>query len=47
MECAINAGFEPVSLGGSILRAVTALIVALSIVADELESVDVGCVSVT
>ncbi|ARV61827.1 16S rRNA (uracil(1498)-N(3))-methyltransferase [Nostocales cyanobacterium HT-58-2] len=39
VECAINAGFQPVSLGRRILRAVTAPIVALSIVAAELELV--------
>ncbi len=41
VESAINAGFQPVSLGRRILRAVTAPIVALSIVAAELESVDI------
>jgi 16S rRNA (uracil1498-N3)-methyltransferase len=39
VECAINAGFQPVSLGRRILRAVTAPIVALSIMVAELESV--------
>ncbi|NJM70543.1 MAG: 16S rRNA (uracil(1498)-N(3))-methyltransferase [Scytonema sp. RU_4_4] len=39
VEYAIDAGFQPVSLGRRILRAVTAPIVALSIVAAELESV--------
>ncbi len=38
VECAVEAGFQPVSLGRRILRAVTAPIVALSIVAAELES---------
>ena len=38
VESAINAGFQPVSLGRRILRAVTAPIVALSIVAAQLES---------
>ena len=38
VESAINAGFQPVSLGHRILRAVTAPIVALSIVAAQLES---------
>jgi 16S rRNA (uracil1498-N3)-methyltransferase len=33
IESAINAGFQPVSLGRRILRAVTAPIVALSLVA--------------
>ena len=42
VECAINTGFQPVSLGRRIVRAVTAPIVALSIVAAELESVDVS-----
>ncbi len=46
VENAINAGFQPVSLGRRILRAVTAPIVALSIVAAQLEST-VGCVSET
>ncbi|MEI2578613.1 16S rRNA (uracil(1498)-N(3))-methyltransferase [Scytonema sp. PRP1] len=45
VESAINAGFQPVSLGRRILRAVTAPIVALSIVAAQLESVDVKNVS--
>ncbi|GAB1542247.1 16S rRNA (uracil(1498)-N(3))-methyltransferase [Scytonema sp. NUACC21] len=40
VECAVNAGFQPVSLGRRILRAVTAPIVALSILAAELESSD-------
>lgn len=39
VESAVTAGFQPVSLGRRILRAVTAPIVALSIVAAELESV--------
>ncbi|MGH8002221.1 MAG: 16S rRNA (uracil(1498)-N(3))-methyltransferase [Brasilonema sp.] len=39
VECAIDAGFQPVSLGRRILRAVTAPIVALSVVAAHLESV--------
>lgn len=39
VECAINAGFQPVSLGRRILRAVTAPIVAVSIVAAQLESI--------
>lgn len=38
VECAIAAQFQPVSLGRRILRAVTAPIVALSIVAAQLES---------
>ncbi len=38
VEFALNAGFQPVSLGRRILRAVTAPIVALSIVAAQLES---------
>ncbi|MBO3459669.1 16S rRNA (uracil(1498)-N(3))-methyltransferase [Aetokthonos hydrillicola Thurmond2011] len=38
VECAIAANFQPVSLGRRILRTVTAPIVALSIVAAELES---------
>ncbi len=42
VECAIDAGFQPVSLGRRILRAVTAPIVALSIVAAELESEKFG-----
>lgn len=37
IECAISAGFQPVSLGKRILRAVTAPLVALSIVAASLE----------
>lgn len=41
IDNAIKAGFEPVSLGRRILRAVTAPIVALSTLAAELESVDV------
>jgi 16S rRNA (uracil1498-N3)-methyltransferase len=45
VESAINAGFQPVSLGRRILRAVTAPIVALSIVAAQLESLDVKNVS--
>ncbi|MEB3182257.1 MAG: 16S rRNA (uracil(1498)-N(3))-methyltransferase [Nostocaceae cyanobacterium] len=39
LESAIAAGFQPVSLGRRIFRAVTAPIVALSLVAGELESV--------
>jgi 16S rRNA (uracil1498-N3)-methyltransferase len=39
LKHAIDAGFEPVSLGRRILRAVTAPIVALSVVAAQLESV--------
>lgn len=42
VEYAIDAGFQPVSLGRRILRAVTAPIVALSIVAAELESEKFG-----
>ncbi|BAY42876.1 hypothetical protein SAMD00079811_04540 [Scytonema sp. HK-05] len=42
VESAINAGFQPVSLGRRILRAVTAPIVALSIVAAQLESKERG-----
>jgi 16S rRNA (uracil1498-N3)-methyltransferase len=42
VECANEAGFQPVSLGRRILRAVTAPIVALSIVAAELESEKFG-----
>ncbi|NMG07074.1 16S rRNA (uracil(1498)-N(3))-methyltransferase [Brasilonema sp. UFV-L1] len=42
VECAIDAGFQPVSLGRRILRAVTAPIVALSIVAAQLESVSLN-----
>jgi 16S rRNA (uracil1498-N3)-methyltransferase len=38
VDCAIAAQFQPVSLGRRILRAVTAPIVALSIVAAQLES---------
>ncbi len=38
IDSAINAGFQPVSLGRRIFRAVTAPIVALSIVAAHLES---------
>jgi 16S rRNA (uracil1498-N3)-methyltransferase len=38
VESATEAGFQPVSLGRRILRAVTAPIVALSVVAAELES---------
>lgn len=41
VDGAIDAGFQPVSLGRRILRAVTAPIVALSIVAAELESVNI------
>ena len=41
INSAIEAGFQPVSLGKRILRSVTASIVALSIVAAALESVDV------
>ncbi|MBP5974097.1 16S rRNA (uracil(1498)-N(3))-methyltransferase [Brasilonema sp. CT11] len=39
LKHAIDAGFQPVSLGRRILRAVTAPIVALSVVAAQLESV--------
>jgi 16S rRNA (uracil1498-N3)-methyltransferase len=39
VECAIAAGFQPVSLGRRILRAVTAPIVALSLVAAAFEAV--------
>jgi 16S rRNA (uracil1498-N3)-methyltransferase len=39
VECAIAANFQPVSLGRRILRTVTAPIVALSIVAAQLESI--------
>ncbi|WP_246162684.1 RsmE family RNA methyltransferase [Brasilonema sennae] len=39
LKHAIEAGFQPVSLGRRILRAVTAPIVALSVVAAQLESV--------
>jgi len=39
LESAIAAGFQPVSLGRRILRAMTAPMVALSLVAGELESV--------
>ncbi|GAA6618915.1 16S rRNA (uracil(1498)-N(3))-methyltransferase [Scytonema sp. NUACC26] len=42
VERAVEAGFQPVSLGRRILRAVTAPIVALSIVAAELESEKFG-----
>ncbi|MDF5722837.1 MAG: 16S rRNA (uracil(1498)-N(3))-methyltransferase [Rhizonema sp. PD37] len=42
VECAIAAQFQPVSLGRRILRAVTAPIVALSIVAAQLESTSRG-----
>jgi 16S rRNA (uracil1498-N3)-methyltransferase len=38
IEQAINSGYQPVSLGKRILRAISAPIVALSIVAGELES---------
>jgi 16S rRNA (uracil1498-N3)-methyltransferase len=41
IENAIKVGFQPVSLGKRILRAITAPIVALSTVAAELESVEV------
>ncbi len=41
IEQAINTGYQPVSLGKRILRAITAPIVALSILASELESMDV------
>jgi 16S rRNA (uracil1498-N3)-methyltransferase len=42
LENAITAGFQGVSLGRRILRAVTAPIVALSVIAAELESVGRG-----
>ncbi|MBD2775099.1 16S rRNA (uracil(1498)-N(3))-methyltransferase [Iningainema tapete] len=42
VECARASGFQPVSLGSRILRAVTAPIVALSIVVAKLESTSVG-----
>ncbi|KYC41187.1 16S rRNA methyltransferase [Scytonema hofmannii PCC 7110] len=42
VECATDAGFQTVSLGRRILRAVTAPIVALSIVVAELESEKFG-----
>ncbi|MBW4635438.1 MAG: 16S rRNA (uracil(1498)-N(3))-methyltransferase [Iphinoe sp. HA4291-MV1] len=45
LECAVDAGFQPVSLGRRILRAVTAPIVALSIVAAELESMEFNAAS--
>jgi 16S rRNA (uracil1498-N3)-methyltransferase len=38
IKCAVDSGFQPVSLGRRILRAVTAPIVALSIVSAQLES---------
>jgi 16S rRNA (uracil1498-N3)-methyltransferase len=41
IEQAINSGYQPVSLGKRILRAISAPIVALSILAGELESMDV------
>ena len=37
VDCALQAGFQPVSLGSRILRAVTAPIVALSLVAAAIE----------
>jgi 16S rRNA (uracil1498-N3)-methyltransferase len=40
IDLAINNGYQPVSLGKRILRAITAPIVALSILASELESRD-------
>lgn len=43
LKHAIDAGFQPVSLGRRILRAVTAPIVALSVVAAQLESVAFNC----
>ncbi|MBW4593466.1 MAG: 16S rRNA (uracil(1498)-N(3))-methyltransferase [Brasilonema angustatum HA4187-MV1] len=43
LKYAIDAGFQPVSLGRRILRAVTAPIVALSVVAAQLESVAFNC----
>lgn len=46
IDWAIAAGFEPVSLGKRILRAVTAPIVALSIAATVLESIALGDVDV-